>query len=63
MYLGPFDDMAALIQVMAWRRTGDKPSHEPAMAKIYGTPCRQMILHAVTCINTTLNSTGGDQVS
>ena len=27
--LGLIDNMAALVQIMAWRRTGDKPSSEP----------------------------------
>ena len=26
---GPIDNKAALVQVMAWRRTGDKPLPEP----------------------------------
>ena len=25
---GPIDDMSSLIQVMVWRRKGDKPLHE-----------------------------------
>ena len=58
VYWGPFDDMSALVHVIAWRRTGDKPLPEPAVAKIYGTPWCQIILHVVTCINITLNSTG-----
>ena len=27
----PIDDKPALVQVMAWRRTGDKPLSEPMM--------------------------------
>ena len=27
----PIDNTPALVQVMAWRRTGDKPLHEPMM--------------------------------
>ena len=30
--LGLIDNMAALVQIMAWRRTGDKPLSEPMMA-------------------------------
>ena len=30
---GLFDNMAALIQIMAWRRPGDKPLSEPMMGK------------------------------
>ena len=29
----PIDNKAALVQVMAWRRTGDKPLPEPMMAQ------------------------------
>ena len=28
---GPIDNKAALVQVMAWRRTGDKPLSEPML--------------------------------
>ena len=30
---GPIDNKAALVQVMAWRRTGDKPLPEPMLAQ------------------------------
>ena len=30
----PIDNKAALVQVMAWRRTGDKPLPEPTMTQI-----------------------------
>ena len=30
---GPIDDKAALVQVMAWRRTGDKPLPEAMITK------------------------------
>ena len=29
---GPIDNNTALVQIMAWRRTGDKPLSEPMMA-------------------------------
>ena len=29
---GQIDDMSALVQVMAWRQTGDKPLTEPMIA-------------------------------
>ena len=29
--MSPIDNKAALVQVMAWRRTGDKPLPEPMM--------------------------------
>ena len=30
---GPFNNIPALVQLMAWRRTGDKPLSEPMMTK------------------------------
>ena len=30
---GPIDNKAALVQVMAWRRTGDRPLPEPMITK------------------------------
>ena len=30
---GPIDNKSALIQVMAWRRTGDKPLPEPMLTQ------------------------------
>ena len=30
---GPIDDKTALVQLMTWRRTGDKPLPEPMIAK------------------------------
>ena len=29
----PVDNKLALVQVMAWRQTGDKPLHEPTMTQ------------------------------
>ena len=31
---GPFDNNSALVQVMAWRRTGDKPLPEPMRTQL-----------------------------
>ena len=31
---GPFNNIPALVQIMAWRRSGDKPLSEPMMAYI-----------------------------
>ena len=31
--MSPIDNKAALVQVMAWRRTGDKPLSEPMMTR------------------------------
>ena len=30
---GPIDNKAALVQIMAWRRTGDKPLPEPTLTQ------------------------------
>ena len=30
---GPIENIPALVQIMVWCRSGDKPSSEPAMAK------------------------------
>ena len=30
---GPINNISALIQIMAWRRTGDKPLSEPMMTQ------------------------------
>ena len=30
---GPIDDKPAMVQVMTWRRTGDKPLSEPMMSQ------------------------------
>ena len=32
---GPVDNLAALVQVIAWRRTGDKPLPEPRLTLIH----------------------------
>ena len=29
---GPIDNIPALVQIMAWHRTGDKPLSEPVMS-------------------------------
>ena len=31
---GPINNKSALVQVMAWRRTGDKPLPEPVLTQI-----------------------------
>ena len=36
---GPIDNKSALVQVMAWRRPGDKPLSEPMMASLLGHIC------------------------
>ena len=36
---GPFDKNAALVQIMAWRRPGDKPLSEPMMVSLLTHKC------------------------
>ena len=33
---GPIDNNPALVQIMAWRRIGDKPLSEPILAPLIG---------------------------
>ena len=33
VHKGPIDNKPALVQVMAWRRTGDKPLSEPMLTR------------------------------
>ena len=37
---GPIDSMSALVQIMAWHRTGDKPLSEAMMAQFGDTYMR-----------------------
>ena len=37
IFQGPIDNKPALVQVMAWRRTGDKPLFEPMVASFTNT--------------------------
>ena len=34
---GPINDIPALVQIMTWRRTGDKPLSELTMAQVTDT--------------------------
>ena len=34
---GPLNNIPALVQIMAWRRQGDKPLFEPMMADVYAS--------------------------
>ena len=59
---GPIDNIRALVQIMAWRRSGDKPLSEPMMISLPTHICvtwpqwvnvisqniRGLILHALT---------------
>ena len=38
--ISPIDNKAALVQVMAWRRTGDKPLSEPTLTQYTDTYMR-----------------------
>ena len=35
--MGPMDNKSALVQVMAWRRKGDKPLPEPMLTQFTDT--------------------------
>ena len=37
---GPINNIPALVQIMAWRQTGDKPLSEPMMAQFNDTYMR-----------------------
>ena len=37
---GPINNMPALVNVMAWHRTGDKPLPEPMMTQVTDAYCR-----------------------
>ena len=39
--MSSFDNRAALVQVMAWRRAGDEPLHAPMVAQFTGSYMRQ----------------------
>ena len=40
VFMSPIDKKPALVQVMAWRRTGDKPLPEPIRAQFTDTYMR-----------------------
>ena len=40
---GPIDKIPALVQIMAWRRTGDKPLSEPMMTYVVDAYMRHLI--------------------
>ena len=47
---GPTDKTSALVQVMVWRRTGDKPLPEPVMAVFtYAPSVRNEFKYTMTC--------------
>ena len=39
---GPIKNIPALVQIMAWRRTGDKPLSEPMMAQFNDADMRHL---------------------
>ena len=41
---GSFDNRTALLQMMAWRQTGDKPLSEPLMADYFDAYVRHSVL-------------------
>ena len=48
---GPIDNITALVQIMAWRRPGDKPLSEPMMVRLPTHICitRPQWVNFVTC--------------
>ena len=38
----PIDNKTALVEIMAWHRTGDKPLSEPVMAQLNDTYMRHL---------------------
>ena len=47
--MSPIDNKTSLVQVMAWRRSGDKPLHGPMMAQFIDAYMQQgeMSLYAM----------------
>ena len=48
---GPIDDMSALVQIMAWRHTGDKPLCEPMLWCIYAALGGDELMSVHYCFN------------
>ena len=50
---GPIDNITALVQIMAWRRLGDKPLSEPMMVRLLTHICvtrsECLIIHIPVC--------------
>ena len=56
---GPINNIPTLVQVMAWRRPGDKPLSEPMMVRLLLHICitrPQWVKHAASEINANLSS-------
>ena len=47
--MGPIDNSSSLVQVMAWRRTSDKPLSEPMMAQFSDAYMPQWVDKICTC--------------
>ena len=45
---GPIDNEPVLVPVMAWRRTGDKPLHEPTMTQFTDAYMRHYLVDELT---------------
>ena len=50
---GPIDNKAALVQVMAWRRTGDKPLPEPMLTQFTDAYMRHSGDMSLSCMTIT----------
>ena len=53
--MGPIDNISALVQIMAWRRTGDKPLSEPMTVRL--------LMHICVTQSQGVNITGGIELS
>ena len=50
---GPINNIPALVQIMTWRRSGDKPLSEPTMVRLLTRICvtRPQLVNCVICIS------------
>ena len=60
------DNKSSLVQVMAWRRTGDKPLPEPVMTKIswpFGVTNSQWVKGGMQCVASVMYLTRNEKIS
>ena len=48
---GPINNIPALVQIMAWRRPGDKPLSEPMMVRLPTHICALGLNELIVCVN------------
>ena len=49
--MGPINNNSALVQIIAWRRTGDKPLYEPMMVSLLTHTCATRPQWVKHCLN------------